>query len=283
MQSRELVELAALLACHGPSLLLGSGRLSTAAMDRYWTASKCRLDRWSRALKLLRQLDSPRALADGRSCRQLLRGTLEEILTGDALTRVFTALVAAADGRRLVREAEPIARSVFLGHQEARNRALQLLFSGAAVDPHDGVALNQLRRSTEHWSDLLIGQLSVHDDVSDLAVDPQRARQFAADLRERHELGEHEGRWSLWLSSLKASLAAADDAPSPNADLNAEIAAAVLESLPPEMFDSVGWARSVWMTRLSLVAQDTAGLIEELFAEMPSGGGSGVTLRRRLE
>ena len=51
MHARELLELAALAALHGPAIAGSSQRLSESSIERSWTASKCRLDRWGHALK----------------------------------------------------------------------------------------------------------------------------------------------------------------------------------------------------------------------------------------
>ena len=48
MQARQLVEVAALLASHGPGLVEGSATVSPSALQQYWAASKCRCQRWLR-------------------------------------------------------------------------------------------------------------------------------------------------------------------------------------------------------------------------------------------
>src|SRR5262245_23576982 len=53
MHVRELAELAALIAVHWPSSAHTGGPTAHGINEEYWSASKCRLDRWSR---LLRQL-----------------------------------------------------------------------------------------------------------------------------------------------------------------------------------------------------------------------------------
>ena len=58
---------------------------------------------------------------------------------------------------------------------------------------------------------------------------------------------------------------------SPNAELNARIAASILACFPAELFDSTGLLRSLWLMRLTNVAEDTQGMIDELFkSERPA-------------
>jgi hypothetical protein len=270
MHARELVELAAVVSAHGPVLVRAMPRISPAAVQQYWTASKCRLDRWARSLKgITADIDchSPKALREQWS---RVRGVLEEILTGETLTRVWTAVAAVCDRRHGVEDAEPVARSVLIGHLEARHRVLMLLVRGPGIDAEAAVKLNHLRRRTERWTDLLVGYLAGLEDVSEFAFDPQRAKDFAQDLR--YQCGDPGGgqAWPLVLASLRAAFRQGLAPVSPNTDLNARIASAILACFPGELFDSTGLFRSLWLMRLTNAAADVQGMIDELLSpDMP--------------
>jgi hypothetical protein len=262
MHARELVELSALVAAHGPLLIGQEASLPPCGIEQYWVASKSRLDRWNRALKQL----ATKAVGGGAADRLLVRGVCEEILTGEVLTRVWSAVLAAYDRRRGTEIAEPIARSVLLGHLEARHRVLTLLVSGPSIDAEEAVKLNRLRRRSERWIDLLVGRLAQQFAVSEFAIDPDRARQFAEELR-RH--GRQEGgrlAWSLIEASLRAAFRQGLLAASPNADLNAAIAASILSCFPAEVFDGTGMFPSAWLIRLTRITSDTQGLIADLLS-----------------
>jgi hypothetical protein len=263
MHARELVELSALVAAHGPLLVDRSVSLPPCGIERYLVASKSRLDRWNRALKLL-------AVKAAGCCRAadrlLVRGVCEEILTGEVLTRVWSAVLVAYDRRRGTDLAEPIARSVLLGHLEARNRVLALLVSGPGIDAEEAVKLNRLRRRSEHWIDLLVGRLAQQFPVSEFAVDPDRARQFAEDLRRRSRREGGRLAWSLVEASLRAAFRQGLTAVSPNADLNAAIAGSILSCFPAEVFDGVGLFPSAWLLRLTRITSDAQGLIADLLS-----------------
>ena len=202
-----------------------------------------------------------------------VRGVLEEILTGEVLTRVWTAVLCAYDRRRGGDDAEPVARSVMIGHMEARNRVLGLMVRGPGIETEAALKLNRLRRHVERWSDLLLAHLMATHDVSEFAVEPQRAKEFAQDLRCR---GSHSGRrhvWPLAIASLRAAFQRGLSPDSPSANLNARIAAAVLACFPSETFDSTGLLRSLWMMRLTKAAEDTQGMIEDLLALEHTAGG----------
>lgn len=180
MHARELIELAALVSAHGPILVRGDQQIPAGGIEQYWTTSKVRLDRWTRSLKeFTRQVDA------GAPSRERkwpeVRGVVEEILTGEILTRVWAAVLCAYDQNRGSDEAEPIGRSVMIGHSEARHRVLTLLSHARGMDARSAVQLNRLRRHAERWTDLLVGRLADIQDVGEFAVDAKRAMDFAED------------------------------------------------------------------------------------------------------
>jgi hypothetical protein len=282
MHSRELVELAALASAHGLALVRsGQASLPIEGLGEYWSASKCRLDRWTSALA---RLSAPAASAAplarpapdaGGQAPALpngdLKSVLEEILISDVLTRVWTAVLAALDRRHGAEENAPIAQRILLGHAEARHRVLTLLVHGPGISSHEALRLDRLRRRSERWTDLLIGHVCNEHDVSEFAANPAVAREFAADLRNHQGWSTESQAWPLLLASLRAAFRQDVAAVSPNRDLNRRIAAGVLACLPPELFDSTGLLRSLWMTRISHAADDAQGLIASMFpCESPS-------------
>lgn len=258
MHARELIQLAALVSAYGPLMIRGGGSISEAGMERYWTASKCRLDRWGRALKA-----ASNAAADAPASSDLC-GLIEEILTGEALTRVWTAVACAYDRHHAAQQMEPIARSVLIGHMEARHRVLMLLVRQPGMSTEEAVMLNRLRRRVERWTDMLIGYLVGIHDVSEFAVDPERAKNFAEDLRYQQKMPGGNIAWSLIRTSLQAGFARPIVAVSPNQDLNRKIAVSLLACFRSELFDGTGLFRSAWLERLSNVTDDAQGMIDEL-------------------
>lgn len=262
MQTRDMAELAALAAEHGPLLIRGPALIPSAAIDQYWLTSKYRLDAWGRSLKRFASATSPRPAVDGRPLA--IVAVVEEILAGELLTRVMTGLLCGYDRQRNQSEIEPIARSVYMGHMEARNRALRLLMHAPGVRVEDAVALNKLRQRVEQWVDLLIGRLSNTHDVSEFASDPRRAREFARDLREEEALHGGTQAWHISLSAMKVAFQECLTREAPHVDLNARIGAAVLGCFPPDLFDSTGRFQSLWALRLFAAATDAEGMIAEL-------------------
>jgi len=262
MQSRQLVHLAAWIASHGSTVVRSPGRLYETGVQQYWAAARCRHDRWGRAFKqLLPELEQQ---PDDLVSHQL-RLVAEEVLTGEMLTRVWSAVLTVYDARRNTSEYQPIAASIMDGQQDARQRVLQLIAHSPHLDLETAVQLNRLRRRCERWTDLLLAHLLLHDDVRSFTIDPQRADDFAASFRER-QTQNHTAVWSLLLGSLQAAFETFLLPGSPNPDLNERIAAGILASFPGECFDTFGLIPSLWLIRMTHCADDAQGMIENLLA-----------------
>ncbi len=267
MHARELVELAAIVSAHGPLLVEGVERLSPSSLEEYWTASKIRFDRWGHSLRtFIAQADDSQW---HKAHWPYMSGVLEEILTGEVLVRVWTAVLCAHDRQQGAEDADPIARSVMSGHMEARHRVLTLLVRGPGVEAEAAVKLNHLRRRVERWTDMLIGYLLGLHNSREFAVDQRRAQEFSTDLHYqcRHPGGRHA--WPLVLASLRASFQHGLTPASPNADLNGRIASSILSCFPAELFDATGLFCSMWLMRLINAANDAQGMIDQLLDTEP--------------
>ena len=233
MHARELVELAGMVATHCKALTEGDWRIPADCIEQYWTCSKVRLDHWARTLK-----------GDDVSHQQL-RGTIEEILAGEVLARIWTTVLSAYDRRRGTDEAEPIARSVMIGHTEARRRALTMLLQVSKIDAQAAVELNRLRRHAERWAELLIEEV-------------ESPETFFAN----HPAGRSTDKFQTPFS-----------AASPNPDLNARIAASVVGCFPEEVFNRDGLCFSLWFAQVMSTADDAQSMIDRLLTEECSPGG----------
>ncbi|HVX10635.1 MAG TPA: hypothetical protein VHC22_05605 [Pirellulales bacterium] len=271
MHTGELIELAAIVTARAPLFFQSECGLAPEMVAQYWSASKCRQQRWAQALKRLadpasHEADASTDDANGPQPETDAYSTVAEILASEVLTRVWTAIVTLDDRRRKTADAEPVARSVLLGHLEARRRALTLLVRGPFVGLPAGDALNRLRRRSERWNDMLIGYLHVHGDVAEFAFDADVAGEFARDFR--GEQGWRQGgvAWSIVFASLRAETRALSAAASGNQALNDKIAAAIVGALGYDAFDSLGLPRSLWTTRMQSTADSARGWIEQLLS-----------------
>jgi hypothetical protein len=261
MHARDLADLAALVAVHGQQLVSASPRLLDLAMESYWTASRCRLDRWCHNIRVFEEkMAKQRPPQWPPSATQVV----EEVFVAEILTRCFTAVLSAHDQHHDRVESDPIGRNILGGHLDATRRAIRLLktpvYGGARLTE----SLGLLRRRCLKWTDLLLAYLSCHAKVDDFAANPARVREFASDAGRHLASSATSSAASTMLSTgMRSTLEMLSEEETPNADLNRQIAAAVLGCFGPEFFDSHGLLRSAWLDRLQSVPDETLAMLEQ--------------------
>ena len=260
MHVRDLVEVAAIVATHGTERARFAEPLPEQGMRQYWSASKCRLDRWTRAIAEYSQRSEPDFRRRGW---RMLRPVLEEVLIGEILTRIWTAVVCECDRHGAAVDNEPLVMNIWSGHLDARRRVLNLLVAGRGLRVSDAVSLNRLRRRAEKWCDTLLSHLADASLVGRFAFSRRRVQESARDVRTS---SHPELVWSVLRASFRASFELTLSPRSANGDLNRQIAAAILTCLHTEAFDSTGLFSSVWLMRLEQAASDTDGMIQDLLA-----------------
>ena len=101
-----------------------------------------------------------------------------------------------------------------------------------------------------------MGRLADIQDVHEFAVDPKRAMDFAEDAPSRQSFEASRLAWPLLLASLRKAFQRELGPLSPNADLNAGIAASVLSCFSSELLESSGLFRSLWLMRITTAVED---------------------------
>jgi hypothetical protein len=273
MQASDLVELAALISAEAPSLLRRASRFSPAGGDAYWTASKCRLDRWTRQLKFDCAPGGSRAV-DARMEHPACFATCLEVFTSEVLTRVWAAAAEAEDQRSELTEFAPTAHSILFGHQEARSRVLNFMTTDLEGRPsrwqQQAQRLDRVRRVSERWTDLLLAPLADLCDLEAIAHDPARVRDFAADRIDERDAPTAKRARTILNLSLHSAFRRFSAWPSRNADLNSQIAAAILTCLNFDSLDPAGdpleGQTYSWLlhARLSSATSDAERLVNDL-------------------
>ncbi len=268
MHIRQHLELAALVALHGRRLARFATGISETALEQYWVASKQRLDAWNKQLLEFREQQrfepTPHSVAAPALSWKQVRSTLDEILLGEVLCRVWTAVVADFDRRRGMRAYDIVVRSTYLGHAEARNKALNVMVHGRGFPLEEAVELNRCRRRCERWTDMLLAHLDPEADIEPLAFDVHRVRDFADDIKSEMTKPIAAMGGQLLVQAAHSAFAHYGGETSPSEELNEQIAAAVMTCFHGELFDSLGLLPSIYMQRLQNVSSDAEGMIEEL-------------------
>jgi hypothetical protein len=184
-------------------------------------------------------------------------GAVEEILVSEILSRVVAAVAVAHDERHAASESAPVAHNIFTAHLDVKRRAIALI-----VAPHRNAEQADdflaLRRQCDRWTDMLLAYLTPHVAVDEFAANPARVGDFAYDARGHLQAGiSSEMVLTMIVAGMRSSLARLSVGRSPNADLNLEIATAVLAGFAPDFFDSHGHLRSTWLERIRRVPSDS--------------------------
>ncbi|MEM6798025.1 MAG: hypothetical protein AAF589_00795 [Planctomycetota bacterium] len=280
MQARDLIETAATL-CHGAQPLLDdSPRLCQRALAEYWAASRCRLDEWGRRLSALAHHPRTPSKSTTKSTPAIgdaagdLATLAEDILLSQTLTRAVAALTVAHDRRHDASESGPIGRNVLAGHDETVSRVRALADAWWRPASSRAARLRLITARTERWTDLLLayvlplcgtpGDRSPSGHAVEFTFDPTRAQEFAYDAQTHAGLASSE---HLLRAAIREAFATTNSREEPLGvePFHRRIAGAAIGMFGPEAFDSYGLLRGTWIARIERVADDTVGMVEDLF------------------
>jgi hypothetical protein len=195
LKLRDVAEIAALASAHSSPLIEGANPLPEHPLREFWNQSRQRLHAWMRRLERY-PAEFESANRDRQTVLwQQLEVILAEILVCELLTRVWTAVLSAADQKRGVCVTEPIARSILLGQMKARQLALNVMANGPYPRRTDIVPLNRLRCRSERWTDMLLGHLVAQYELADFAFDTDRALDFG---RAQLSQGVRDPKCQIW-------------------------------------------------------------------------------------
>lgn len=249
MNLRETMEIAALISSHSFHVIEQSRPLPYTPLQRLWESSQSRLIRWVRALQRSSgfAVDDVDADSANSTTRELV---IEEIYATEAITRVWGAVLTARDRFWRRQECERLARSLLLGHLEARRRALIVMVEGDDVPIASLARLDRMRRRVERWTDRMLTHLFDRFEVQDFAFDAERATCFGAErMTAAHSLAP-EAAGELLMIGLRTAFPAEIGRRFPHGALDAEIVRSILGCFDEDAFDSQGTLKSIRFGRI---------------------------------
>ncbi|QDS92057.1 hypothetical protein FF011L_07930 [Roseimaritima multifibrata] len=266
-------ELAAVVAHHGPGLLYHRSMLPTEAMTKYWTAARNRFDLWHHAIGRYRRIEESGHTIELRQWWDDHIPLLEEVLVTECLTRVYAALASGLDRECAKSEIKPIAHSVHLTHIEVRFRVLNLMVHGRGGRVDEAVRLNRLRTEVERWTDVLLGSMGAHfPEPLEYAINQRRAAAHANDARLLPAGAARDtANWLTSATMRDALMRRCSNAPALPA-CNRQVTEAVMLCLRPDLFDSHGMMKSLWLHRLQTGADQADRVLEEMSADDLTAG-----------
>jgi hypothetical protein len=251
VNTRQTVEIAALISAYSPHMIERPVQLPKVAVEQFWESSQKRLKLWLSAMSFYQRRSAEASPGERLQLWLELEPTLEEIFVTEVLTRVWGAILTAVDEELHSHKYEAIARNVLIGHLDARKRALQLLVADSSVSLDQLNRVDQIRRRVERWTDLLLGHLVERYQVQDFAFDARRSREFGAQQLLQSSDRPREQVWTLVLVGLRMAFPTASVAEPPNELFQHQIIASILNCFPSDSFQPQGPFRSILEGRVS--------------------------------
>lgn len=241
----QIAEVAALVSVHSPHLIERTGPLPDESLQAYWSHSRNRHAVWRKAFERIRTPEE----------REFLSSLIEEVFVTEMLTRIWAGILTACDRRRRIRQAEPIARSIFVDHLECRCRAMQLLVHDSSISSTELARIDRFRRRSERWTDALLAYVIRQGDVSEFAFDSRRAREFADDAGTREIVFGHGNLPQFLLAGLRFAFANIPPKRPLDEMSHTAILQSVLACYPNDVFDQFGSIKSVLAARIGRSSQ----------------------------
>ena len=183
MRTQELIDFAATLADHFPNVMRAGRRLDEESLQGYWITSQARFNTWG--AKLRRATDQLNATGyRGRRLWLAWDPVFAELLVSGVTTRVWASLLHSLDERLGLTEYSPIGRSVLRGHEDCRERVVNLILKGKQAENDVAERLEQLQRGIERWTDMVLAQSSRDPGLVDYCYDPDRFAHYLAVCQE---------------------------------------------------------------------------------------------------
>ncbi|HUG89451.1 MAG TPA: hypothetical protein VML55_01370 [Planctomycetaceae bacterium] len=205
MKLRQIAEAAVYVSAHSQAFIERPAARRERPLTEFWLLSRRRLHDWMAATDdfLLRSVGGGAptpATGDGS-----LTALLHEMFAAELLARVWSATLAAVDRNCAADRYQRLSRNVFIGHLQARHRALSLIADGRQLPAAEILRMDQLRRRCERWTDVLVGHLVCRYGVEDFAFDAARARDFGRTQYRHGEVSPREPVWELTLAGVGVS------------------------------------------------------------------------------
>jgi len=243
------------------------------AMTSYWSACRHRFDLWHHALGRYREMEANGAGASLREWWQDHTPMLEEVLVTEMLTRVYAALGAALDRECEANAIKPVVHAVHLTHIEARNRVLNLMVYGKGSSVDEAVRLNRLRTEVERWIDVLLGAMAAEfPEPLDYAINQRRAAAHANDARSLPRGAPRDTANWLTAVTMRDSLLRRSCSTVALPAANRQVNQSVMLCLRPDLFDSVGLMKSLWLHRMETGADQADRALSEMAANDLTAG-----------
>lgn len=254
---RQIAETAAFASARSAFLIESTAAIPDQHLHDYWKCCRGRTMDW---LRKLDGLISEASVTLPEHHVQLWKSAepiIAEVFVTEILTRVWAAILTAADLHRQEAVGGPIALHTLNGHTEARNRSLTLMANTLQVPIAKMSQVDRLRRKAERWSDLLIGHLVLNYQLEGFAFESSRSVEFGQSQMREIIAATDEPVWEFVLAGVRLAFSSVDTVMAPSDVWNRGVVRSVLGSFPADSFDGTGTFKSVRRVRIERPQSDS--------------------------
>jgi hypothetical protein len=180
-----LPEIAALMSAHSRCFIERRDSIPVQIIGDYYVHSRNRFNRWMRLLAdhsaglLCNPPASHARHGDASLCLHPLAELAQHIFINEMAARVWMLLLIAGDRFSRRQETEALARNLLSGYQTIRRRTAELVIHNEALPAPQRFIIQDLRKTTETWTDLLCCSPMARFDLWSLAFNPEDAQRNA--------------------------------------------------------------------------------------------------------
>ncbi|MGZ0163079.1 MAG: hypothetical protein ACKVII_04120 [Planctomycetales bacterium] len=265
---RQIAETAAFASARSAFLIESTAAIPDQHLHDYWKCCRGRTMDWLRKLDGLISEASVTAPEHHVQLWKSAEPIIAEVFVTEILTRVWAAILTAADLHRKEATGGPIARHTLKGHTEARNRSLTLMANTLQVPIAKMSQVDRLRRKAERWSDLLIGHLVLHYQLDEFAFESNRSVEFGQSQMREIIAATDEPVWEFVLAGVRLAFSSVDTVVAPSDVWNRGVVRSVLGSFPADSFDGTGTFKSVRRVRIERPQNDSDKVSGALLQKM---------------
>lgn len=201
-----LPEIAALMAANGRAFIEHRDLLSVQTIGDCYVISRNRFNRWMRLLT--NYSDPPPAARPKWGTKPDLHplvGLAQNVLLNEVASRVWLALLVAGDRFNRRNDTEALAKNLISGYQTVHHKTMERVMQSESIAPLQRQEIQDLRKDTEIWTDLLCCDVMQHYDLWPLAFNPEDAKHSCKQRLRGGFPSQENPAWRRLLVDLRAA------------------------------------------------------------------------------
>ncbi|MEY3173519.1 MAG: hypothetical protein RLZZ436_1433 [Planctomycetota bacterium] len=170
------------MSAYGRCIVERRESIPVQTIGDYYVHSRNRFNRWMRLLAdhsaslICNPTSSQTDPRSGCRTTHAISDLAQHIFINELVSRVWMLLLIAGDRFQRRQESEALARNLLGGYKTLRHRTVELVIHNETLPAPQRFLVQDLRKHTENWSDLLCCETMARFDLWALAYNPEEAQ-----------------------------------------------------------------------------------------------------------